>query len=227
VGDAVVKTSTTTSEIATALAAMELMLENPTKTTKGGGGQKVYKYAPLPEILDVVRPLMHGHGLFLTMDTLTEDGRAGVVARLLHVSGEFIEYGPLMLPAGNDAQSAGSAITYARRYLLCAALGIAADEDDDGAKAKDSWGSAVKRPAEEYGEGSSAGEPSGVEEPLERGGPPVPPPDEPHDHVKGKQLASGSWLCSFEKPDGTVCGEKFKPAPTVFTEPVQERADIK
>jgi hypothetical protein len=218
-----VKTSTTTSEIATALAAMELMLENPVKTTKGGGGQKVYKYAPLPEILDVVRPLMHGHGLFLTMDTLTEDGRAGVVARLLHVSGEFIEYGPLMLPAGNDAQSAGSAITYARRYLLCAALGIAADEDDDGAKTKESWGSAVKRPAEEYGEGSSAGEPSGG---VEHAVATAPPPDEPHEHVPGQGLASGKALCIWEDSNGKVCGKPFDPKPTVLTAPVQERADL-
>jgi hypothetical protein len=222
-----VKTSTTTSEIATALAAMELMLENPTKTTKGGGGQKVYKYAPLPEILDVVRPLMHGHGLFLTMDTLSEDGRAGVVARLLHVSGEFIEYGPLMLPAGNDAQSAGSAITYARRYLLCAALGIAADEDDDGAKAK-SWGEPVKRPRSGEGEAPSGGTTSGG---VEHAVATAPPPDEPHEHEKGKQLASGKFLCSFKKSDGTICGEPFKPQPapqrvTPLTEPVQERADI-
>ena len=32
----------------------------------------------------------------------------------------------------NVAQSLGSAITYARRYSLCAALGIATDDDDDG-----------------------------------------------------------------------------------------------
>ena len=29
------------------------------------------------------------------------------------------------------AQGAGSAVTYARRYSLCAALGIAAEDDDD------------------------------------------------------------------------------------------------
>jgi hypothetical protein len=220
-----VKTSTTTSEIATALAAMELMLENPTKTTKGGGGQKVYKYAPLPEILDVVRPLMHGHGLFLTMDTLTEDGRAGVVARLLHVSGEFIEYGPLMLPAGNDAQSAGSAITYARRYLLCAALGIAADEDDDGAKAK-SWGEPVERPAgSAKGKGQSAGSTSGVEDrPGSRGDSAAPPPGPVHVHewlesIDGKATRPGWVICE--------CGVAEKASKvTIHTAPTEERRDI-
>jgi len=39
----------------------------------------------------------------------------------------------LKLPMGKvTAQGAGSAVTYARRYSLCAALGIAAEDDDDG-----------------------------------------------------------------------------------------------
>lgn len=38
----------------------------------------------------------------------------------------------LALPSGGTPQTAGSAITYARRYSLCAALGVAGEEDDDG-----------------------------------------------------------------------------------------------
>lgn len=45
-----------------------------------------------------------------------------------------MEFGPLVLPYGNSPQAAGSAITYARRYALVAALGLAT-EDDDGAAA--------------------------------------------------------------------------------------------
>jgi hypothetical protein len=41
---------------------------------------------------------------------------------------------PLLL-SKNDAQGMGSAITYARRYALCAVLNLVADDDDDGARA--------------------------------------------------------------------------------------------
>jgi hypothetical protein len=50
----------------------------------------------------------------------------------LHESGELIECGILHVPAAKlDPQGYGSALTYARRYSLMAACGIA-PEDDDG-----------------------------------------------------------------------------------------------
>jgi hypothetical protein len=55
-----------------------------------------------------------------------------------------------------------------------------------------------------------------------RGAPVTPSASEPHEHVKGKQLASGSWLCSFLMPNGIACGAKFKPRPTLHTAPVED-----
>jgi hypothetical protein len=50
----------------------------------------------------------------------------------LHESGESLNCGQLFVPANkHDAQGFGSALTYARRYSLMAACGIA-PEDDDG-----------------------------------------------------------------------------------------------
>ena len=50
----------------------------------------------------------------------------------LHASGEWISCGILSLPVSKiDAQGYGSALTYARRYSLSAAVGVA-PEDDDG-----------------------------------------------------------------------------------------------
>jgi len=47
-----------------------------------------------------------------------------------------MEFGPLSIPMGKrDAHSTGSAISYAKRYALCAALGIVT-EDDDGQAAQ-------------------------------------------------------------------------------------------
>ena len=50
----------------------------------------------------------------------------------VHESGEMLECGTLHVPASKqDPQGYGSALTYARRYSLMAACGIA-PEDDDG-----------------------------------------------------------------------------------------------
>ena len=98
-----------------------------------------YSYADLPDILDAVRPVLvkHGLGIGQTVEA-SGPGTVAVTTRIYHSAGHAETFGPLTLPAGSNAQSAGSAITYARRYSLCAALGIAADEDDDGALAKTS-----------------------------------------------------------------------------------------
>lgn len=104
----------------------------PTKT-----GQYSYKYADLNDVLEVVRPVLNKHDLSISQSTVSEEGRIGVVTRIYHTSGHVEEFGPLLLPAGGDARSAGSAITYARRYALCAALGISPDDDDDGEAARE------------------------------------------------------------------------------------------
>ena len=57
--------------------------------------------------------------------------RVSVTTLLLHSSGEWIKDTLSLRPAKDDAQGAGSAITYARRYSLASLVGVVADEDDD------------------------------------------------------------------------------------------------
>ena len=55
----------------------------------------------------------------------------------MHESGEQFSSGPLHVPAAKaDPQGYGSALTYARRYSLMAACGIAPEDDDGNAGAK-------------------------------------------------------------------------------------------
>lgn len=55
------------------------------------------------------------------------------VCRIMHASGQWIESDLTLRPVKNDPQGVGSAITYARRYLLASMVGVAPqDEDDDG-----------------------------------------------------------------------------------------------
>jgi ERF superfamily len=129
------KTSESTKEIYAAFIAANEELTNPSKSQTVAAGRRSYSFAPLPEIVTTTREILRKHGLALIQEAKADEGYAGVGTRLIHTSGEWIEYDPLFLPTALDAQSYGSAITYARRYAWTAALGIAADEDDDAQKA--------------------------------------------------------------------------------------------
>lgn len=95
------------------------------------------KFAPLDEIVEVVNPLLSAQGLvWTTLPSHNEAVGPTLRYKLSHApSGEY-EAGemPLLL-SKQDAQGQGSAITYARRYALCAVLNLVADDDDDGARA--------------------------------------------------------------------------------------------
>jgi len=120
-------------KIAAALAGAQGELTNPPKTKTANLGKYKYRYADLAEIIEHVRPVLAKHSLAVVQLTVA-DARNVLVTRLMHESGQYLE-ATYPLPAQAAAQDMGSAITYARRYSLCAILGIAADEDDDGERA--------------------------------------------------------------------------------------------
>lgn len=90
-----------------------------------------YSYADLSAVLQHVRPLLAEHGFSIAQDVTTDDQHVHVKTLLMHKSGERLLFGPLSLPSGGEPKNWGSAATYARRFALMAALGIAADGDDD------------------------------------------------------------------------------------------------
>lgn len=103
---------------------------------KANAGQFSYAYADLPSIIAHVRPVLAKHGLGFGQSVEPGANGIAVTTRIYHSAGHVESFGPLVLPAGNNAQAAGSAISYARRYALAAALGIAPDEDDDAQTTK-------------------------------------------------------------------------------------------
>lgn len=103
------------------------------KIDKKAGGFYTYNYADLGDVLKTVGNTLKDNGLAVTQLPATIDGKHALATRLLHSSGEWIEETMLIPITSSDPQSLGSAITYARRYALCSVLGIAAEEDDDGA----------------------------------------------------------------------------------------------
>jgi len=94
------------------------------------------KYANLAACVEAVIDGLNGAGIMLMQ--ICHECSDGVIVEtiFLHESGEQISAGKLHVPAAkHDPQGYGSALTYARRYSLMAACGIA-PEDDDGNSAK-------------------------------------------------------------------------------------------
>lgn len=91
------------------------------------------KYADMGDILSAIGPALSGCNLMVVQSVEKPENGISVTTRIIHGSGQWIEYGPTTLPVDKPSpQAAGSAITYARRYALSAALCLVADDDDDG-----------------------------------------------------------------------------------------------
>jgi len=117
-------------EIATALAKFQAEVKNPANSADNPFFKS--KYAPLNEILNIVRPILAKNGLSVLQMPGGDSQETSITTLLMHESGEWIESEPLTMKAvKNDPQGAGSVITYARRYSLSAILGISSEDDDD------------------------------------------------------------------------------------------------
>jgi hypothetical protein len=90
------------------------------------------KYADLATVIEAVTPALCENGLIVLQSCRVQDNLAIITTKLAHSSGQWLQ-DELALPMAKfDAQGAGSAFTYARRYSLSAFLNVAADTDDDG-----------------------------------------------------------------------------------------------
>lgn len=89
------------------------------------------KYADLSACIEAVIDSLNENGIALMQ--VTHEHEQGIVIETLfiHESGEQMSAGRLFMPASKiDAQGFGSALSYARRYSLMAACGIAPEDDD-------------------------------------------------------------------------------------------------
>lgn len=119
------------ADLVAAIAAMPTITKGHTANT----GTYSYTYADLADVLAAVRPVLAANNYALVQSATTDGNKVGITTLLIHSSGVRHEFGPLTMPAGSTPQSAGSALSYARRYSIAAALGLAFDADDDGAAA--------------------------------------------------------------------------------------------
>jgi hypothetical protein len=133
-------------EIASALVKAQKAFGPALKTSTNPAFRS--KYAKLENCIEAVIDALNDNGIMLMQPThLCEDGVI-VETMFLHESGEQLSAGKLHVPATkHDAQGYGSALSYARRYSLLAACGIAAEDDDGEAASKPKPAPAKPAPA--------------------------------------------------------------------------------
>ena len=109
------------------------------------------KYADLAAVIEALEPIRK-HGLWYRQVLHESSEGVNVETIYIHEGGDTLSAGSLYMPATKrDAQGFGSALTYARRYSLQSAFGLATEDDDGNAAVKSA--PAVSRPisAAEWG----------------------------------------------------------------------------
>ena len=95
------------------------------------------KYVDLASCIDCVIDSLNDNGIMLMQPAHETESGVLVETLFIHESGEMLSGGKLHVPAAKeDPQGYGSALTYARRYSLMAACGIAPEDDDGNAATK-------------------------------------------------------------------------------------------
>lgn len=125
-------TSNTVKDIQSALIEARQDIENLNPSAKGYS----YTYVPLEKVIDHLKSVLPKHGLgYIQLPSGGSGETIGLSTRIIHSSGEWIEdtatFKITDMKGVNVSQASGSAITYFRRYALCAAFGITGDEDCD------------------------------------------------------------------------------------------------
>ena len=92
------------------------------------------RYATLNSVMEACRDALVKSGIWLTQYPVpVETGHMGLVSKLTHAeSGQWQSSLMVMPLPKSDPQGFGSAMTYARRYVLSAMVGIVTEDDDDG-----------------------------------------------------------------------------------------------
>lgn len=133
-------------------AFLKAQQEFPSLPKDGSNPAFRSRYATLGSVQETAFPVLAKHGLVVLQSVrseMLEDGRVLVYvgAALCHVeSGEQTSHELGMIPAKQDPQGVGSAVTYGRRYVLMTMLGLVPDDEDGNAAS----GQAARPPAAKF-----------------------------------------------------------------------------
>lgn len=119
------------------------------------------KYADLASVMDACRPALVANGIAVVQRAIGAGDTVGVTTTLMHTSGQWIEGTITITLPDMTAQSAGSAITYLRRYSLASIVGVCPEDDDaEAAQPRQRQGIA---PANDNGSARRAGTPPALD----------------------------------------------------------------
>lgn len=122
-------------ELATALSKAQGQIKGALKDSANPFFKS--KYADLASVVEAIREPLATNGLSYVQIAHDAESSAKIETLILHSSGEWLSCGAVSVPVSKaDAQGFGSAMTYARRYSLSAAFGVAPEDDDGNAAAK-------------------------------------------------------------------------------------------
>lgn len=128
------KSSEEIEKLSASIVAAQAEIKSVSKDETATVGAYSYTYADLASVITSIRGVMAKHGLAFIQSVSCGDAMT-LDTTVIHSSGQYL-VSSVPLPGYGKAQELGSALTYARRYGLCAALGIAT-EDDDGKQSQD------------------------------------------------------------------------------------------
>jgi hypothetical protein len=138
------QTSLTISEIAKALCAFQGEVKPVPKESVNPFFKS--KYADLSSIISHIQPTLKKNGLSVAQLNNEADGKVSVTTILMHNSGEWLSGTITMNPSKSDPQTYLSTLTYSRRGALSAILGLATEDDTDGAVASGKTVTEVSKP---------------------------------------------------------------------------------
>jgi hypothetical protein len=90
-----------------------------------------YKYAPLYEIHEKIRPVLLKHDLAVFHHVDRKDGKQVVGTSLVHILGGRLSCDGLAVPEGIKITEQGGYVTYSSRYGYCAMLGLTSEDEDE------------------------------------------------------------------------------------------------
>ncbi len=113
------------SELTKALIGFHQAVDKIEKNARANYG----KFADLANVLSTVTPALHANGLAVTQTFLDD----ALITTLHHISGETLSSSCKLIVCDgrNMTQEWGKAVTYQRRFSICAILGVVADMDTD------------------------------------------------------------------------------------------------
>jgi len=194
--------SETIEKLSEALVKLQGKLVVVKKSEEAKTPKYTYRYADLAAVWEMCRKPLSDNGLAVVQLCHNTEVGISLETILLHSSGQWIS-GEMAISAVNqDPQGIGSALTYARRYALCAILGIATEDDDGEAAIPREATNGVRHPSKPVPEKSPT--------------PPISIPTCPvHHSAMNQGKKEGEWYCPRKLDDGSWCKERVSAKPPV------------